>query len=248
MGFVLWTVAWSENISMAQRWPRRDGAFRDTVPGFVFACVLVPSAEGETEVLNTQRSAVSPLIPFCKHCFAVEHENKNKIKNPPKKQTNKNTRLFFLKCFYFGDFYWWLFPRVCGSALWIDGKHRQNIKSAYFLFHIESELLCSSLEVIFCNNKELQNNSWWKSNHSPCTHWSLSFQASSAGSVFIELQIFSAVQSRSARVWASRRTQKNQIFTVQEGLFHNSLIIGSLIITTAGKIRTMGTKLHTYGL
>lgn len=57
--------------------------------------VLVPSAEGETEVLNTQRSAVSPLTPFCKHCFAVEHENKNKIKNPPKKQTNKNTRLFF---------------------------------------------------------------------------------------------------------------------------------------------------------
>lgn len=61
--------------------------------------------------------------------------------------------------------FWWLLLMtlscVCGSALWIDGKHRQNIKSAYFLFLIESELLCSSLEVIFCNNKELQNNSWW---------------------------------------------------------------------------------------
>lgn len=60
--------------------------------------VLVPSAEGETEVLNTQRSAVSPLTPFCKHCFAVEHENKIK-KKPPEKQTNKNTRLYFFYAF-----------------------------------------------------------------------------------------------------------------------------------------------------
>lgn len=92
--------------------------------------VLVPSAEGETEVLNTQRSAVSPLTPFCKHCFAVEHENKIK-KTTQKTNKQKYTVVFFL-CFYFGDFYWWLFPRVCGSALWIDGKHRQNSKSAFF--------------------------------------------------------------------------------------------------------------------
>lgn len=59
--------------------------------------VLVPSAGGETEVLNTQRSAVSPLTPFCKRCFAVEHENK--IKNPTRKTNKQKYTVVFFNAF-----------------------------------------------------------------------------------------------------------------------------------------------------